>query len=76
MGLQTNRARVTSRADGHYAVADVARCGDCDCKLFFVFQIEGQLHFHLQCHRCGQSYCPDRQCSASGIGALEKGATQ
>lgn len=42
--------------------AYVAACRACGCEKFYVFQLSGQNHFHLQCVKCGESYCPFGAC--------------
>jgi hypothetical protein len=45
------------------AMAAVCECGPhYSNDRFHVFQIAGQNHFHLQCSRCGTSYCPQQEC--------------
>jgi len=35
----------------------VAECS-CGCPVFYVFQVDGQDHPHLQCRKCGEAFCP------------------
>lgn len=41
--------------------AHAAHC-TCESDVFYVFQIVGQNHYHLQCAQCDQSYCPFGMC--------------
>jgi hypothetical protein len=56
------RDTVTSGVDGTQSVAQIAMCEACDGMEWCVFQLEGQTHVHLQCTRCGASYCPQGTC--------------
>ena len=50
---------------GQYA-AHAALCG-CESDVFYLFQIVGQTHFHIQCAQCEQSYCPFGVCAIPPI---------
>lgn len=39
----------------------VARC-DCGAKLWRVFQLDGDTHFHIACASCGTAQCPTGKC--------------
>lgn len=43
-------------------VASFFVCGECQADVFFIFQIDGQDHVHLQCGQCGVSFCPSGKC--------------
>lgn len=55
---------VRSAVDGEAVKAHIAECSDCGCRAFHVFQIHGhrQDHWHMQCYRCGVSYCCGDEC--------------
>lgn len=55
------RLDVYSAATGTSRPADVFVC-DCGSSSFLAFQIVGQRHLHLQCDRCGVSFCPAGAC--------------
>jgi len=46
-----------SDKDGREVDAKLAVC-DCGSSSFAVIQVVGQTHFHLQCDKCGHSFCP------------------
>jgi hypothetical protein len=58
MSLNFEDRKVHSLLGERTATAKFAVCEQCDMDLFFIFQIRGQHHFHLQCAGCGTSYCP------------------
>lgn len=50
---------------GHFP-AHAAYCS-CESDVFYLFQIVGQNHFHMQCAQCDQSYCPFGMCAIMPI---------
>jgi hypothetical protein len=61
--MNTRPIEIEARADGGKAKAQMKLC-DCGFELFMVYQIDQQDHPHLQCVRCGLSYCSgEKQCA-------------
>lgn len=54
---------VVALADGKTEKAILMLCDDCGSDVFHIFVIEGMAHPHVQCGRCGVSYCPDGNCA-------------
>jgi hypothetical protein len=57
--------KVTQRAGadaGKDVMALLAVCPDCKAEVWHVYQILDQQHFHLQCHHCGLTLCPEGAC--------------
>jgi len=52
---RTRTVEVTD-AQGRRVQAELVACADCGAEGFIVYWIEGQW-LHLQCRRCGTSYC-------------------
>lgn len=42
--------------------AKLAKC-HCDSEWFFLFVVDGQDHFHMQCSQCGWVYCTGTECA-------------
>jgi hypothetical protein len=64
--MNTEPIEIESRLDGIKVDADLMVC-TCGCKMLFAYVIRGQNHPHLQCVRCGLSYCADKEdCSLIG----------
>lgn len=63
--------KVIVREDGGVGAshsARIAKCDRCSEDKFYVFQLEGQTHFHLQCVVCGMAFCPaGGECHAPGV---------
>lgn len=54
---------------GNLLEADGAECA-CGARQFYVFQVRGENHFHLQCASCRHTYCP---ADAPHVGAADAG---
>jgi Fe2+ or Zn2+ uptake regulation protein len=57
---------------GRQRAAMLFTCDECRCAHFLIYQISGQDHFHLQCTRCGTSFCQGRSCNTDPATAPEK----
>ena len=55
-GLVQKGVRV-SDAGGRWFTATLLVCPDCKGESFLVYTVQGHDHPHLQCARCGVSYC-------------------
>lgn len=62
--MDTVETVVRSLVDGEEIKAHVCACSDCGCRAFHVFQIDGHDHWHMQCYRCGVSYCCGKHCES------------
>lgn len=51
----------TGRGSFKKTGATFASC-DCGAKLWRVFQLDGDAHFHVECASCGTAQCPGGQC--------------
>ncbi len=47
---------------GKIAICDCVALAEDTPPLFFIFQIGGQDHWHIQCFRCRRSFCPQGGC--------------
>ncbi len=58
--------KVTQRAGpgaGREVDAILAVCPDCKTEVWHVYQVLEQGHFHLQCHHCALTLCPEGSCT-------------
>ena len=56
--MKIKEVSVISQVDGTEHKAVLAQCEHCSSSDFKVFQLTGQVHFHLQCSICSTSFCP------------------
>lgn len=55
--MQFEKVEVVEGSTGKQRAASLAVC-ECNGRVWHVFQVEGDGHFHLECVACGTTQCP------------------
>jgi hypothetical protein len=65
-GIREEKVVVMAQADGSTADAALFRCDECGGNIWIVYLILPERTAHIQCVRCGVSYCQHQgKCSTN-----------